>query len=108
MIFLLNPEYVMWEIVEMARLQICEVLKVPKSKVQAKLDLADEKLSPEFTLDLDDVEGVTADEVREVMKNIYQDCKAEAEVRLAGVLDRRQDVLRKLRGEEEEKSRIIH
>ncbi len=93
MIFLLNPEYVVWEVVELARLQICEVLKVPTEKVEAKIDLADGKLSPEFLIDADDVEGVTPDEIREVMRNIYADCKEEMESRLAGISKRREDVL---------------
>lgn len=103
MIFLLNGEYVMWEVVELSRLHICEVLQISTGKVEAKIDLADAKLSPEFTLNLDDVKGVTADEVREVMKSVYLDCKAEAEVRLAGIKKTREDVLRELRGEESQK-----
>lgn len=102
MIFLLNPEYVVWEVVELARLQICEVLKVPTSKVEATIDLADGRMSPEFLVDADDVDGVTLDEIREVMRHVYADCKEEMESRLEGVTKRREDVLVELRGGEVE------
>lgn len=102
MIFLLNPEYVVWEVVEMARIQICEVLKVSTGKVEATIDLADGKLSPEFLVDMDYVEGITPDEVREVMRHIYADCKEEMKSRLKGVTKSREDVLIELRGGEPE------
>ena len=98
MIFLLNREYVMWEVVELARLHICEVLRLSTAEVEATLDLAGDKLSPEFQVDLDACKGITPDEIREVMRRVYADCKEEAEIRLKGVTQTRSEVMQWLRG----------
>lgn len=99
MIFLLNKEYVVWEVVELARLHMCEVLKVPTSAIEAKVELANEKLSPEFNVDVDQCHGVSVDDVREVMGEVYKECREEMEVRLYGVGKTRDEVLRELRCE---------
>lgn len=83
MIFIINREYILWEVVELARLHMCEVLKVPPAAIEAKLELSDEKLSPEFLIDADLCKGVSNVDIRQVMERIYKDCKAEMESRLA-------------------------
>lgn len=98
MIFLLNREHIVWEAVELARLHMCEVLRVPREKVVAKVDLAGETLSPEFLIDMDDCEGVTPDQIRDVMRHTYLDCKDEMETRLKGAAQSRARVLEWLRG----------
>ncbi len=102
MIFPLNPEYVVWEVVELARLQMCEVLRVPTSAMEAKLELAAEKLSPEFMVDANVCKGVSTDDIRFVMEEIYKQCKEELEVRLDGVKQTRDAVLKELFCESEE------
>jgi hypothetical protein len=102
MIFLLNREQVVWEIVELSRLHMCEVLRVPTAAIEAKVELANEKLSPEFLVDADQCKGVTKEQIREVMGDIYAECKAELDVRLYGLTKTRESVLRELRCESEE------
>lgn len=77
MIFLLNSEYVLWEIVELARLHMCEVLKVPLKAIEAKLELNNDTLNPEFTVDADYCKGVEPGEIRQVIETVYIDCKQE-------------------------------
>ena len=98
MIFLLNREYVVWETVELARLHICEVLRLSTGQVKATIDLAGDKLSPEFLVDLDACEGITPDEIKEVMRHAYNDCKEEATTRLKGITQTREQTLQWLRG----------
>lgn len=98
MIFLLNKEYVVWEVVELARLHMCEVLRVPTIAVEAKLELANEKLSPEFLVDAEMCEGVTTESIKEVVEEVYKECKEEMLVRLHGVTKTRADVLKECRG----------
>lgn len=104
MIFLLNKEYVVWEVVELARLHMCEVLRVPTSAIEAKLELANAKLSPEFLVDAEQCKGVTKEQIRDVMGEIYAECKEELQVRLYGVNKTRDDVLREQHCEPKENS----
>jgi hypothetical protein len=92
MIFLLNREYVVWEVVELTRLHICEVLCLSPDKVEAKIDLAGDTLSPEFGVDLDDCPGVTPEQIKDVMRYTYADCKEEMERRLEGLSQTRAQV----------------
>jgi hypothetical protein len=98
MIFLLNREHVLGEVMELARLHICEVLKLRPDQVEATLDLAGGTISPEFQVDLDDCPGISPDEIREVMRHAYADCKEEALVRLKGIEQTREQVLTWNRG----------
>ena len=98
MIFLINREYVLWEVVEMARLQIAEILKVPASKVAAQVDLSAGLVSPNFEVPLDECEGLTPDAVRDVMAQVYADCKHDLEIRLKGTSQTRASVLQWMRG----------
>ncbi len=105
MIFLLNSEYVLWEIVELARLQMCEVLKVPAAAIEAKLELNDDVLNPEFLVDADLCKGVEPEEIRQVLQTVYTDCKQELYERLKDLDLTRSQYLEKYvwNGEEKEK-----
>lgn len=94
MIFALTKDYVVWEVLELARLQMAEVLHVDPSVIEASADLGNEKLQPNFQLPLEAAKGLTPDEIRQVMAGIYQECKEELNVRLAGVMLTRDEVLR--------------
>lgn len=98
MIFLLNREYVVWEVVELTRLHICEVLRLTTDKVEAKIDLAGDTLSPEFQVDLADCPGVTPEQIKDVMRHTYADCKEELERRLGGLPQTRAQVQHLLHG----------
>ncbi len=84
MIFILNREYVVWEVVELARLHMCEVLKVPPTAIEATLELNPDSgtLSPEFQIDADLCAGVKKNDIRKVMEKVYEDCKREMLERL--------------------------
>jgi len=97
MIFTLNKEYVFWEVVELARLQMCEVLKVPTSAIEAKLDLGIGVISPEFLVDADQCKGVTPEGIRAVLESVYAQCKEELEVRLDGVVKTRDMVIQEMK-----------
>lgn len=83
MIFLLNREYILWEVVELARLHMCEVLRVPPAAIDAEIELHGESLSPVFRVDADECSGVDKNEIRKVMGAVYADCRRELEDRLA-------------------------
>ncbi len=106
MIFILNSEYVLWEIVELARLHMCEVLKVPTSAIEAKMELNDEVMNPEFLVDADQCEGVNHAEIRQVLETVYTDCKQELYERLKDLNLTRSQYLEKYvwNAEEEEQS----
>lgn len=96
MIFILNKEYVAWEVVELTRLHICEILRVPTTKIHAKIDVSDGKLIPEFQVEADELvdEGIDVDKIREVIKHAYLECKEEMCVRLHGITKTRADVMK--------------
>jgi len=96
MIFLLNKPYVVWECVELARLHMCEVLRVPPSAIIACLELSHAKLSPEFQVDAEQCKGVSPDQIREVMGDVYGQVKDELKTRLYGLDRTREDVMREL------------
>lgn len=98
MIFLLNREFVVWEVVELTRLHICEVLRLTTDQVEAEIDLAGDTLSPEFRVDLDACLGVTPEQIRDVMRHTYADCKEEMERRLEGLSYTRDRVQLRLHG----------
>lgn len=105
MIFLLNREYVLWEIVELARLHMAEVLKVPASAIEAELDLGKEVLSPEFRIDADLCKGVTAEEIKAVMSAVYADCKVELYTRFIGINMTRKEYLERYCWNDEEEAK---
>jgi hypothetical protein len=104
MIFLFNKTYVIWEVIELARLHICEVLRIPPSAVEAKINMDNSGISPEFNVSMEACEGAQPEQIREVIESIYQDCKEEMHLRLVGVSRTRDDVLRELRCEPQERA----
>jgi len=95
MIFLLNQERVVYEVVELARLKMVGVLQVPSSAVEASLEMKDGKLVPSFGVNMADAEGVSEEQAKEVMRLAYVTLKDEMTLRMEGLVDRR--------GEEKEK-----
>ncbi len=106
MIFILNREYVLWEIVELARLHMCDVLRVPPNAIEASLELDTDngKLSPEFQVDADLCKGVSKNDIRDVMGKVYADCKKEMEERLKLCDLTRQQYLEKFVWNDEEET----
>ena len=103
MIFLLNRDYVFYEVLDLARHHICEVLKVPLSAIEVKIHKRGGTLSPEFLVDSDQADGVEPKQIRELMKSVYKDLKHEMEERFGGLRWTREEYLERFRnGEEEE------
>jgi hypothetical protein len=89
LIFLLNRERVLLEVVELARLKIAGVLRVPAEAVSAHLERKDDKASPVFDISMDEAKGLTQDMVREVIASVYAETSMELANRLAGLSETR-------------------
>lgn len=88
MIFLYNRERVMFEIAQLATLQISDVLKVDPSVVTPKVEMAGGKPALAFDVDMDSCEGVEESEVKEVLASVYHEVKDELNRRLSDLRGR--------------------
>lgn len=87
MIFLLNPERVLLESLEMARLKIAAKAEVVPEKVSARLEVKDNKLLPVFA-----IQGAVAGAweksyTEQVMREIWKEIQPELVIRLRGLLE---------------------
>jgi hypothetical protein len=93
MIFLLNRERVLVEVVELARLKIAGLLRVPASSVTARLDLKDGKVSPVFEVETKEALGIPQAAVQEVIASIYAETMTEFAARMEGLRMTRREML---------------
>ena len=93
MIFLLNRERVLLEVVELARLKIAGVLMVPSRAVTARLEMKSGSLVPVFDVDAEQAKGPSREELREVIATVYGETTVELSGRLAGLEMSRHEVL---------------
>jgi hypothetical protein len=70
-IIALTSEVVCAEIVELLRLRLGSILKVPQSAVTCHFTVKGNKISPEIQVDLDKAEGVTAATVQKVIQIVW-------------------------------------
>ena len=89
MIVLLNKERVVYEVVELARLKMAGIMRVPSSAVEAKIELKGGLLSPTFAIDREQAKGLKSEQMRDVMSTVYTNLKAELKSRLNGLEERR-------------------
>lgn len=84
MIFLLNRERILMEMLELAKLKISGKLKIPESEIVAGVTLTkDNKLAPEFKIN----SAIEANDkiYAEVITNEWGVLRGELEARLAGL-----------------------
>lgn len=93
MIFLINHERVIYEILELARLKISGILKVPPDAIRVSVEVEDGKLCPNVEIDPSQVEGVTPVQVRSVISTIYDRLKIDLRVRLTAMKRKRESYL---------------
>ena len=84
-LYLLTRETVIIECIELARMKIAGVLKVPLESVTAKVSVRKGRVSPEFQVGMGDAVGVTEDQIREVVGSVYRWVKAEMGQRMEGL-----------------------
>lgn len=86
MIFLLNNERVLSEILELTKLKISESLGISESRVHVKVELEDGVVKPSFGIDdTDAVESQAQDAIREVWGQL----RLELAARMKGLNSRR-------------------
>lgn len=90
MIFLLNTELVLSEILELALLNVSKALDVPKSKVRISLNFSDGKLVPDFRVDKDFSDVLEQQKAEEAIRAIWlENMKPELTTRFRGLKERR-------------------
>jgi hypothetical protein len=91
-IFLLNRERVLLEVVELARLKIAALLKLPGPAVSARIELKAGRLSPVFEVASDMARGLSEVDVREAIASVREGTRAELTTRLEGLQITRQQM----------------
>jgi len=84
MIFLLNRERVIMEVLEIARFKISKALGVSPRDVKTRVEIQNGKLSPVFDVAKGNL-NATEDEVREAVASIYAGITTELAERLEGL-----------------------
>lgn len=101
MLVLINKQTVMTEVLELSRLRIANVLRIPLISVQAQWETnTSGQVVPNFIVEFPDTPDITKSQVREVIKTVYQNCKAELRERLDGLKDQRPEKRKELFGRE--------
>lgn len=59
------------EVIELFRLRLCSILKVPESAVNCRVTVKDGKMMPEVDVDLDAAKGVEAEQVKAVIQSVW-------------------------------------
>lgn len=67
----LTQDVVLSEIVELLRLKIVDILKIPRSAVQCGFSAENGKIFPEIQVSQTMAEGVSSDEIEEVIKSLW-------------------------------------
>ena len=83
----LSRDRMMMEISELARLKLAALLRVDIGDVTFTLVMYDGKMVPE--IQVDNAEGLTADQVKEVIQQVWWGVKIELEDRVKGLEQRR-------------------
>lgn len=86
---LLNKEIVANEVMELARLKIAAALKIPPKIVDAEWKIEGGLATPSFTVDLNRVEGMTEDTVRQTLGATWRWLKGTLSERMEGLKQRR-------------------
>lgn len=81
MIFLLNRERVLSEIMELATLQISKRLNIPESKVHSNVELDGDRIKPSFGIDGD----VVSDDANDAIGDVWGVLRVELTNRLLGL-----------------------
>lgn len=105
MIFLLNNERVLSEVLELARLKISGILSVRPDEVLAELEVADGKLRPKFQLKLDNPGALEKEYIQKCMADVWLNLvKPELASRLMGLSEVRYGFQKKAAAEEQEEA----
>jgi hypothetical protein len=84
-IFLLNRERVLLEVLELARLKIASLLNVPAQAVAARMELNAGKVSPVFEVRSDEAQELSEEAVGEAIASVYSRIMEEYAIRLDGL-----------------------
>jgi hypothetical protein len=85
MIFLLNRERILLEVVELARLKIAALLDVDPARVTTRIELNEGKVSPVFEVASEGAEELAEGRVRDVVAAVYSRTMTEYTARLEGL-----------------------
>jgi hypothetical protein len=85
MIFLLNRERVLLEVIQLARLKIASLLNVPAQAVAARMELKAGMVSPVFEVSPDETKEFSEEAVRNAIASVYDRVMDECATRLDGL-----------------------
>lgn len=85
MIFLINRERVLLEVVELARLKIAALLDLPAQAVAARMELEAGKVSPVFEVASGHARERSEGHIRDVVASVYARTMEEYAARLEGL-----------------------
>jgi len=89
MIFLINHERVLLEMLELAKHKISEILEVELNDVKAILEVVDNRIKPYFDVQLSTTQSFEKAFVERAIAGVWTEVKRELVKRLAGLKDRR-------------------
>jgi hypothetical protein len=82
---LLNRERVFSEIMELARIKISSLLKVPIEEVEVKWEHKDGKMIPSFSVDPTKIKNMSEDAIKQAMGAVWRWLKDSLSERLGGL-----------------------
>jgi len=87
MIFLLNNERVLLEIMELARLRIAQESGIAQAQVEARLEVKGRKITPTFRLEGEIAGALEKSYTEQLMRDVWRGVQIEMIERLRGLLE---------------------
>jgi len=89
MVLGITTEVVNTEIVTLVRMKLSNILKISLDSIHCGILWHDGKVIPEINIETDSAEGLSSDDIRQVIQSIWWGIKPELEERLRGLRTRR-------------------
>lgn len=67
----ITTDVVYGEMVELLRLRLASILKIPENAVDCRLSVKEGKIIPEINIEMDDVEGLDPEQVTAVIQSVW-------------------------------------
>ena len=103
MIYLLTPDQILYECLQIAKHHMAEVLHTSPDLIDVEITRDDDgRVLPKFGVDPEAVKGLAEDDIREVMRHVYADVREDLQARIKDARHTRREVLERLRGKQED------
>jgi hypothetical protein len=101
MLVLINKQRVMAEALELSRMKIAGILRIPLMSIQAQWETnTSGQVVPNFIVEFPETPGITKSQVRQVIKSVYDNLRNELRERLTGLKSQRPERRKELFGRE--------